>query len=76
MLLCFQYPENWVIHVLGGASADVESVLSKLRDVNRAYLEKSSKYDSYYDAYQKTAETIMINKHAKEAFKVKTVVKF
>ena len=54
----------------------MESVLSKLRDVNRAYLEKSSKYDSYYDAYQKTAETIMVNKHAKEAFKVRMVVKY
>ena len=39
-------------------------------------MEKSSKYDSYYDAYQKTAETIMVNKHAKEAFKVRMVVEF
>jgi phosphoinositide-3-kinase regulatory subunit len=60
---------DYVDEELGGASADVESVLAKLRDVNRAYLEKSSRYDSYYEAYQKTAETIMINKHAKEAFK-------
>ena len=37
------------------------SVLTKLRDVNRAYLEKSSRYDSYYEAYQKTAETIMVS---------------
>ena len=54
---------------LGGAGADVESVLTKLREVNRAYLEKSSRYDSYYESYQKTAENIMINKHAKDAFK-------
>lgn len=61
---------DYVDEELGGAGcADIDSVLTKLRDVNRAYLEKSSRYDSYYEAYQKTAETIMINKHAKEAFK-------
>lgn len=51
---------------LGG---DVGSVLDKLQIVNRAYLEKSSTYDKHYEEYQRTADIIMVNRHAREAFK-------
>lgn len=61
--------QDYVDEEFGGPCADVESVLKKLKDVNRAYLEKSSKYDNFYEAYQKTAEDIMVLKHGKEAFK-------
>ncbi len=59
---------DYVDEELGGAFANVESIRQKLREVNRAYLEKSSKYDSFYEAYQKTAEVIMVNRQALEAF--------
>lgn len=60
--------QDFVDEELGGPCADVDSVLLKLREVNRAYLEKSSRYDSFYEAYQKTAEMIMVNRQALEAF--------
>ena len=40
---------DYVDEELGGASADQKSVLDKLQEVNRNYLEKSTKYDSFYD---------------------------
>ena len=60
--------QDYVDEELGVATADVDSILTKLREVNRAYLEKSSKYDNFYDAYQKTAEVIAVNRQALEAF--------
>ena len=60
---------DYVDEELGGASADLESVLQKLREVNRDYLEKSTKYDSYYDRYLQTTTNITLNRQASEAFK-------
>ncbi len=53
---------------LGGAGADVEKVLLKLKDVNAAYLERSKAYDRFYEDYQKTSQEILYNRHALEAF--------
>jgi phosphoinositide-3-kinase regulatory subunit len=59
---------EYVDEELGGPGADVDSVLQRLREVNRAYLEKSNAYDRYYEAYQRTSEAILINRQALEAF--------
>jgi len=65
---------DYVDEELGGASADQKSVLDKLQEVNRNYLEKSTKYDSFYDEYCKTTTNINLNRQACEAFK--TTVSF
>ena len=44
--------------VVGGV-ADVEKVELKLKEINRNYLEKSKRYDEYYEQYQNAAQDIL-----------------
>ena len=39
--------------------ADVEKVELKLKEINRNYLEKSKRYDEYYEQYQNAAQDIL-----------------
>ena len=75
---CLLFPvsrfHDYVDEELGVATADVDQILTKLREVNRAYLEKSRTYDNFYDAYQKTSEIIAVNRQALEAFQATLVM--
>ena len=42
-----------------GGVADVEKVELKLKEINRNYLEKSKRYDEYYEQYQNAAQDIL-----------------
>ena len=46
------------VDVVGGV-ADLEKVELKLKEINRNYLEKSKRYDEYYEQYQNAAQDIL-----------------
>lgn len=55
------------VEVVGGV-ADKETVEIKLKEINRAYLEKSKLYDKYYENYQNVAQEILMKRQALDAF--------
>jgi len=55
------------VEVIGGV-VDREKVEIKLKEINRAYLEKSKMYDKFYEDYQNVAQDILMKRQALEAF--------
>ena len=49
-----------------GGVADVEKVELKLKEINRSYLEKSKRYDEYYEQYQNAAQDILTKRQVKD----------
>ena len=47
--------------------ADLEKVETKLKEINRNYLEKSRLYDKYYEKYQNAAQDILLKPQALDA---------
>ena len=52
------------VEVVGGG-ADLEKVETKLKEINRNYLEKSRLYDKYYENYQNAAQEILMKRQVR-----------
>ena len=61
--------------VVGGV-ADVEKVELKLKEINRNYLEKSKRYDEYYEQYQNAAQDILTKRQVHAHTSIDTVFIF
>ena len=48
----------------------MEKVELKLKEINRNYLEKSKRYDEYYEQYQNAAQDILTKRQVQNYFVV------